>query len=136
VRKLSAWQHGKVPVEDILGMGNEALFMAGRSWKPTNNSGFATYAKPYILRSVLRDLNNTSNMIRLPVNIMLDIKKLKYTERNLTQTLGREPKKSEIAKALGIKEKRIDELQAHIMREPMGLNDPKKEDNFEENHDD
>lgn len=136
VRKLSAWQHGKVPVEDILGMGNEALFMACKSWKPTNNSGLATYAKPYILRSVLRDLNNTSNMIRLPVNIMLDIKKLKYTERNLTQVLGREPKKSEIAKILGITKGRIDELQAHIMREPMGLNDPKKDEHFEENHDD
>ena len=136
VRKLSAWQYGKVPVEDILGMGNEALFMACRSWKPTNNSGLATSAKPYILRSVLRDLNNTANMIRLPVNIMLDIKKLKYTERNLTQVLGREPKKSEIAKILGITKGRIDELQAHIMREPMGLNDPKKDEHFEDSNDD
>jgi DNA-directed RNA polymerase sigma subunit (sigma70/sigma32) len=75
-------------------------------------------------------------MIRLPVNIMLDIKKFKYTERNLTQVLGREPKKSEIAKTLGFSEKRIDELQTHILREPSCLNDAKQEDYFEENHDD
>jgi DNA-directed RNA polymerase specialized sigma subunit len=42
---MTAWQHGKMPLEDILAMGNEQLLIAARRWKPTNNAKFATYAK-------------------------------------------------------------------------------------------
>jgi RNA polymerase primary sigma factor len=136
VRSLTAWQHGKTPVEDILSMGNEALFMSAKVWKPTNNSGFATFAKPFILRGVKRELNNTENLIRLPVNIMLDIKKLKFAERTLSQTLCRQPSKKEISEMIGMPEIRIDELQNHINREPSGLNDLKNDEHFEEKQDD
>jgi RNA polymerase primary sigma factor len=136
VRGLTAWQHGKTPVEDILSMGNEALFMSAKVWKPTNNSGFATFAKPFILRGVKRELNNTENLIRLPVNIMLDIKRLKFAERTLSQTLCRQPSKREISQMIGMPEFRIDELQNHINREPSGLNDLKNDEHFEEKQDD
>jgi RNA polymerase primary sigma factor len=136
VRGLSAWQHSSMPVEDIIGMGNEALLMAGKSWKPSNNASFATYAKPFILRGVKRELNNTANMIRLPVNIMLDIKKLKVVERNLSQILCRQPTKIELASILGVPENRISELQTHILREPTYLNELKHDEHLEEKHDD
>jgi RNA polymerase sigma factor (sigma-70 family) len=136
VRSLTAWQHSKVPVEDILSMGNEALFMSARSWNPTNNSGFATYAKPFIMRGVKRELNNTENLIRLPVNIMLDIKKLRYVERSLSQKLCRQPTKAELSVSTKMSENRINELQAHILREPTCLNDLKNDEHFEEKHDD
>jgi RNA polymerase primary sigma factor len=135
VRGLTAWQHSKVPVEDILSMGNEALFLSARSWKPSNNSSFATYAKPFILRGVKRELNNTENLIRLPVNIMLDIKRLKYIERSLSQSLCRQPTKAELSAKTKMSEARIAELQAHISREPSCLNELKNEDYFEEKHD-
>ena len=136
VRGLSAWQHSNMPVEDILGMGNEALFMAAREWTPSNNASFATYAKPFILRGVKRELNNTANMIRLPVNIMLDIKRLKVVERNLSQVLCRQPTKKELAIALKIPESRIGELQTHILREPTYINELKHDEHLEEKHDD
>ena len=41
VRKMTAWNHGKVPVEDMIAMGNEELFNAGRKWVPKNNARFA-----------------------------------------------------------------------------------------------
>jgi RNA polymerase primary sigma factor len=135
VRSLTAWQHSKIPVEDILSMGNEALFMAGRSWKPSNNSSFATYAKPFIVRGVKRELNNTENIIRLPVNIMLGIKKLRYVERVLTQSLNREPTITELANRLGVNEFRVRELRTHIAREPIYLNEVGNDEHFEENHD-
>jgi RNA polymerase primary sigma factor len=136
VRKLSAWQYSKVPVEDILSMGNEALFMAARSWTPANNSSFVTYAKPYILRGVKRELNNTENLIRLPVNIMLNIKTLKYRERVLSQKLCRQPTDAELSAATGFSEGRINELKNHMAREPIFRNEVKNEEHFEEKHDD
>ena len=47
VRGMTAWHHGKVPVEDMIAMGNEAMLTAALRWTPTNNAKFATYAKPF-----------------------------------------------------------------------------------------
>ena len=101
VRQMTAWNHGKVPVEDMIGMGNEALLMAGRRWKPKNRAKFATYAKSFIEKGVRRELDNTANIIRLPVNIMELVKRMNYNHRALSQILGRNPKPQELAKIMG-----------------------------------
>lgn len=136
VRKMTAWHHGKVPVEDILAMGNEALLIAAKRWKPKNNARFATYAKSFIEKGVRRDLDNTANLIRLPINVMEKIKKLNYNRRNLTQILGREPKIYELATIMGVSENKIHQLQSHINKEPISLNNLKQEKYAEENTDD
>ena len=121
VRQMTAWQHGNTSVEDIIAIGNEALFKAALRWKPKNNSKFATYAKPFILRGVRRELDNTTNMIRLPVNIMESVKRLKYNERTLSQLLGREPKNSELAKMMGVKEQKVVDLKNYLSNEPISI---------------
>jgi RNA polymerase primary sigma factor len=136
VRKMTAWHHGKVPVEDMLAMGNEALFMAARRWQPKNNAKFATFAKSFIIKGVRRDLDNTANLIRLPINIMEQIKKLNYNRRNLSQVLGREPKIAELATIMGASEAKIHQLQSHISKEPISINNLKQEKFIEENNDD
>lgn len=136
VRKMTAWQHGKVPVEDIIAMGNEALFTAALKWIPSNNAKFATFAKSFIEKGVRRDLDNTSNMIRLPINIMEQIKRLNYNTRKLAQVLGREPKTNEIAIMLDMDEKKISQLQNYISREPISINIVKQGKYLDENNDD
>jgi len=136
VRKMTAWQHGKMPVEDIVAMGNEALFSAGRRWVPSNNAKFATFAKPFIEKGVRRDLDNTTNMIRLPINIMEQIKRLNYNTRNLSQILGREPKVHEIATIMNMTEKRINQLKNYISREPISIHNLNREKNIEDYNDD
>lgn len=121
VRNMTAWNHGKVPVEDMVAMGNEALLIAGRRWKPKNNARFATYAKPFIFKGVRRELDNTANMIRLPINIMESIKKMNYNERALSQILGRKPKPAELAKIMGISENRITQLKSYLNHEPISI---------------
>jgi RNA polymerase primary sigma factor len=127
VRKMTAWNHGKVPVEDMIAMGNEAMLMAGRRWKPKNNARFATYAKPFIEKGVRRDLDNTANIIRLPVNIMENIKRLSYNERALTQILGRKPKPKELAKIMNVSESKINQLHNYIAREPISIDNLNQE---------
>ena len=135
VRKMTAWNHGKVPVEDMIAMGNEALLTAGRRWVPKNNARFATYAKTFIEKGVRRDLDNTANIIRLPINIMEQIKRLNYNERALFQVLGRKPKVAELATVMGVKESKIHQLQGYIMREPVSLDNIDQE-TFAEEHND
>lgn len=133
VRKMTAWNHGKVPVEDMVAMGNEALLTAGRRWVPKNNARFATYAKTFIEKGVRRDLDNTANIIRLPINIMEQVKKLNYTERSLSQVLGRKPKVSEIATMMGVNESKVHQLQGYLSREPISL-DNLNQEKFNEEH--
>ena len=83
-----------------------------------------------------RELDNTANLIRLPVNIMEQIKRLNYTNRVLTQMLGREPSVSELAKVLDIKESKIYQLQNHMNKEPVSIHNLKQENHLEESNDD
>ena len=133
VTKMTAWQHGKVPMEDMLAMGNEQLLIAARRWKPTNNAKFATYAKSFILKGVRRELDNTSNIIRLPVNIAESIKKMNYNERALSQVLGRKPTIAELATIVGVTTARIHQLRGYISRELISLDNLNNENLQEEN---
>ena len=102
-------------------MGNEQLIISAKRWTPTNNARFATFAKSFIERGVRRELDNTSNMIRLPVNVMQSIKKMHYIERTLSTDLGRKPRASEIAEAMGLTEDRVLEFKTYLTHEPESL---------------
>lgn len=134
VRKLTAWNHSRVPQEDLIGLGNEGLFKAAKQWNPTNNAKFATYAKPFILRGVERGLDNTENLVRIPIKVREEIRKMTYTERALTQTLGREPTVFELASILNKTPKRINQLKFYLIQEPTSL-DALNLDKLEEEHD-
>ena len=129
--KMTAWHHGRMPQEDLIGMGNEALLLSAIDWKPKKGVRFSSYACAYIRLHVLRELNNTENTIRLPVNIMLDIKKMNYNEQALTQELGRKPTTQELANVLNVTIGKIHQLRGYLNREPISL-DALENDNFME----
>lgn len=134
VRKLAAWNHSRVPQEDLIGLGNEGLFKAARNWNPTNGAKFATYAKPFILRGVERGLDNTENLVRIPIKVREEIRKMTYTERALTHTLGRTPNINELAEILDKDPKRISQLKFFLAQEPSSL-DAINNDKIEDEHD-
>ncbi|CAB4129382.1 sporulation sigma factor SigF [uncultured Caudovirales phage] len=121
LKNTTAWQHGTMPVEDLINIGNEQLVKAAKRWNPTNNARFATYARSFILKGTRRELDNTSHMIRLPVNVSEQIKKMNYNDRALSQVLGRKPKASEVATMMGVHESVVLKLQSYIGREPVSL---------------
>ena len=132
VTKMTAWQHGKMPLEDILAIGNEMLLIAARRWKPYKDVPFAGYARPFIERGVRRELDNTSNIIRLPINIMEELKRMNYNERALSQVLGRKPSVAELATIVGTTTTRIHQLKGYISREPISLDNLNNENLQEE----
>jgi len=121
VKEMPQWNNGSMPIEDVLGYANKWLVIAALRWKPTNDARFCTYAKKFILRGVRRDINNHDKIIRLPVNIEEDIRKLNYLERKMSQKLNRDPTDAELADAMGVAEKRIGLIKGHIAREPISL---------------
>ena len=73
------------------------------------------------MTEVNRGVANTKNLIRLPVNITEEIRRVKYTERMLTQELQREPTETELAERLGTTTKRIAHLNSILNKEPVSL---------------
>lgn len=121
VKRMSAWKHSSVPVEDLVGFGNKWLLIAAKRWRPKNNARFATYAKHFILRGVNRDIQNTEKIIRLPSNVEEQLSKVLYSERLLTQQLGRDPSPKEIGEQVKMTEERVNELKSYMAREPISI---------------
>lgn len=121
LRKTTAWQHSTTPPEDLIQIGNVGLVLAAKKWVPTKNARFASYAGNYILRYVTRQLDNTERTIRLPINVVESVKKMNYTERQLKQVLGREPKIQELASKMGVTTRKISQLKGYVLREPISL---------------
>jgi RNA polymerase primary sigma factor len=121
LKELPTWHHGTIELEDLVGYGNFWLLHAAKKWIPSNGARFATYAKPFILKGVRRDVDNTSNLIRLPVNVSEELRRMQYQERHMTQELGREPRACELAQRLEISESRLYQLRGYLLREPTSL---------------
>lgn len=129
----SYWQHSKMPVEDVIGIGNEMLIIAAKRWKPMKNIRFSAFARSFIVRGVQRELDNTSNIIRLPINIMEGIKRMNYNEQALAQVLGRVPTVQELATLMDVPTSKIHQLKGYLSREPVSLDALNQEKHSEEN---
>lgn len=121
IKKMPNWAHSNMPMEDLLSFGNEALLNAARSWKPMGRIRFASYAKKFIHFDVNRGVANTKNIIRLPVNITEEIRRIKYNERVLSQALQRQPSDKELADKLRVSTTRIAYINSIISKEPVSL---------------
>lgn len=121
VKKMPNWSHSNMPMEDLLSFGNEALLNAARTWQPMGKIRFASYAKKFIHYDVQRGVANTKNIIRLPVNIVEEIRRTLYTVRVLSQTLQREPTDKELADKLGVSVERVAYINSILSKEPVSL---------------
>lgn len=121
IKKMPNWSHSNMPMEDLLSFGNEALMNAARSWKPMGKIRFASYAKKFIHYDVQRGVANTKHLIRLPVNIVEEVRRTKYQERMLAQALQREPTEKELADQLGVSTQRVAYINSLMNREPVSL---------------
>ena len=71
---------------------------------------FSTYATWWIRQAVIRALAEQSRTIRLPVHISDQLSKMFRIQHQLRQQMGREPDVSEIAEAMGVTEKKIQQM--------------------------
>jgi RNA polymerase primary sigma factor len=116
------WTNGSVPMEDLLQYGNMGLMEAANKWIPKGQTKFASFARVFIERFTNRGVENSQEIIRLPVNIGEAIKRMKYAEQRLIKNLFREPTYQEIADELGESLDWVVKYQAIISREPISIN--------------
>ena len=104
------YQGHNVPLEDLIQEGNIGLIKAAGKFDYRKGFKFSTYAIWWIKQAIMRTLDNFSRSIRLPSYIVAKMNKFDSIYATLCQELQREPKREEIAEALDITVKQVEEI--------------------------
>ena len=111
---------GLLPLLDIVQEGNLGLIRAVEKFNPNKGQRLSSFATWYIRESINHALAAQARSIRLPGHLSGALQKLQRMSREMTQTLGREPSRQELAQAAGLSLKQVEELQ-RVVAEPLSL---------------
>lgn len=102
------YQNQGLSLPDLINEGNLGLIKAAQRFDETRGFKFISYAVWWIRQSILQALAEQSRLVRLPLNQVGSLNKIKKATSRLEQEYERPPSVEEIAKKLDIPEHKLD----------------------------
>lgn len=96
---------------DLIDEGNIGLIEAAKRFDPTRGVRFVSYAVWWIRQAIIHALTLNSRITRIPQKLADQISLMKKKTAELKGELGRDPTREEIAKALGLSETDVEDLE-------------------------
>lgn len=103
------YQNQGLTLPDLINEGNLGLIKAAQKFDETRGFKFISYAVWWIRQSILQAIADQSRMVRLPLNQVGSINKIRKAFSQLEQEYEREPTANELANILEITEDKIHE---------------------------
>jgi len=102
------YQNQGLSLPDLINEGNLGLIKAAKRFDETRGFKFISYAVWWIRQSILQSLAEQSRIVRLPLNQVGSLNKIKKEASRLEQKYERTPSADEIAEAMEVPESKID----------------------------
>lgn len=125
------YQNQGMTLEDLINEGNIGLIKASQKFDETKGYKFISYAIHWIRQSIMYALAENSRTIRIPLNKVNSMQKIRKAAQDLEQFLEREPTADEISAVVDIESEKV----AHIISSAsrmMSLDTPFKHGEDEE----
>ena len=104
------YQNQGISLPDLINEGNMGLIKAAQRFDETRGFKFISYAVWWIRQAILQAIADQSRIVRLPLNQVGLVNKLKKEIARLEQELQRTPTLKEIAEAVDLPEYKVSEI--------------------------
>ena len=110
------YQGQGLTLADLINEGNYGLIKAAQRFDETRGFKFISYAVWWIRQAILQALAEQSRVVRLPLNRIGTLSKIRKASAELAQALERPPNPDEIGEMLGMTADKVREALSHSGR--------------------
>ena len=122
------YQNQGLSLPDLINEGNLGLIKAAKKYDETRGFKFISYAVWWIRQSILQAISEQSRIVRVPINQMGVIHKMRKVVQQFEQEYQRLPSIDEIAEQIDLPKEKIVEIMSMITKKismdaPISTND-------------